>query len=55
MAGVIYANIDALEKSRIEGLQLVTHNEIAYYFLAAAVILLGLELLLRSTFWRQAT
>ncbi len=51
----IYANIDALEKSRIEGLQLVTHNEIAYYFLAAAVILLGLELLLRSTFWRQAT
>lgn len=51
----IYANIDELEKSRIEGLLLVTHNEIAYYFLAAAVILLGLEVVLRTTFWRQTT
>ncbi len=51
----IYANIDQLEKSRFEGLQFVTHNEIAYYFIAAALVLLSLELLLRTTIWRQAT
>ena len=50
----IYANIDELEKSRIEGLQIVTYNEVAYYFLAAALVLLAVEILLRTTLWRQA-
>jgi Ca-activated chloride channel family protein len=51
----IYENIDALEKSRVGRTQFAAYNEIAPYFLAAALLLLALELGLRSTLWRQAT
>jgi Ca-activated chloride channel family protein len=51
----IYAGIDQLEKSRIERTQFGLYREQAAYFLAAAVVLLAFELLLRNTLWRQAT
>jgi Ca-activated chloride channel family protein len=51
----IYAGIEQLEKSRIERTQFALYKEQAVYFLAAAVCLLAVELLLRNTLWRQAT
>jgi Ca-activated chloride channel family protein len=51
----IYENIDQLEKSRVGRTQFAAYNEIAPYFLAAALLLLALELGMRSTVWRQAT
>jgi Ca-activated chloride channel family protein len=51
----IYASIDRLEKSRIDRSQFGLYDEYAGYFLAAALGLLALELLLRNTLWRQAT
>jgi Ca-activated chloride channel family protein len=51
----IYQNIDRLEKSRVGRTQFAAYNELAVYFLAGAVLLLALELALRSTVWRQAT
>jgi Ca-activated chloride channel family protein len=51
----IYASIDQLEKSRVGRPQYGAYNELAVYFLAAALCLLALELTLRGTVWRQAT
>jgi Ca-activated chloride channel homolog len=51
----IYQSIDQLEKSRIDRTQYGVYKEQAVYFLAAAVVLLAFELLLRNTLWRQAT
>jgi len=51
----IYAGIDRLEKSRIDRSQFGVYDEYAVYFLAAALGLLALELLLRNTVWRHAT
>lgn len=51
----IYASIEELEKSRIDRAVFATYDEYAGYFLAAALCLLALELLLRNTLWRQAT
>lgn len=45
----IYAQIDKLEKSRVEATQFDNFNELAPAFLAAALMLLGVETLLRST------
>lgn len=50
----IYDNIDALEKSAIGRPQYTAYDEIAPYFLVAALALLVLELGLRATFWRQS-
>jgi Ca-activated chloride channel family protein len=50
----IYQNIDQLEKSRVGRSQFIEYNEAASYFLVAALALLALELVLRSTLWRQA-
>ena len=52
---LVIDNIDELEKSQVGRPQFVTYNEIAPYFLMAALALLALELALRSTVWRQAT
>ncbi len=51
----IYASIDRLETSRIGRPQFAAYDELAVYFLAAALSLLAMELGLRSTVWRQAT
>jgi Ca-activated chloride channel family protein len=51
----IYASIDQLEKSRIERSAFNVFDEYAKYFLATALGLLAIELLLRNTLWRQAT
>ncbi|HEY4684664.1 MAG TPA: VWA domain-containing protein [Dehalococcoidia bacterium] len=51
----IYASIDRLEKSRVGRPQFGAYDELAVYFLAAALLLLAGELGLRSTVWRQAT
>ncbi len=51
----IYANIEELETSRVGRPQFGAYDELAVYFLAAAIGLLALELGLRSTVWRQAT
>jgi Ca-activated chloride channel family protein len=51
----IYDSIDQLEKSRVGRPQYGQFNELAPYFIAIALVLLGLELGLRSTVWRQAT
>lgn len=50
----IYDNIDQLETSQIGRPQYLAYDEIAPYFLAAALLLLVLELTLRGTLWRQA-
>jgi Ca-activated chloride channel family protein len=50
----IYRNIDELETSATGRPRYVSYDEIAPYFLAAALMLLVLELTLRSTAWRQA-
>lgn len=51
----IYASIDQLEKSRIDRSQFEVFDEYAPYFLAVALGMLAVELVLRSTVWRQAT
>ena len=51
----IYDSIEQLEKSRVGRPQYGQFNELAPYFIALALLLLGLELGLRSTVWRQAT
>ena len=51
----IYGSIEKLEKSRIGRPQFGAYNELAVYFLVAALGLMALELGLRSTVWRQAT
>jgi Ca-activated chloride channel family protein len=51
----IYSSIEQLEKSRVGRPQYGAYNELAVYFIVAALALLGLELGLRSTVWRQAT
>jgi Ca-activated chloride channel family protein len=45
----IYAQIDKLEKSRVEATQFDNFNELAPMFLMAALVLLGVEMLLKST------
>jgi Ca-activated chloride channel family protein len=50
----IYASIDQLEKSRVGRPQFTAYNELASYFLVAALTLLALELGLRATVWRQS-
>ena len=51
----IYESIEELEKSRVGRPQFGAYEELAPYFLAAALLLLVLEVGLRSTVWRQAT
>jgi Ca-activated chloride channel family protein len=51
----IYDSIEELEKSRVGRPQFGAYEELAPYFLAAALLLLALEVGLRSTVWRQAT
>ena len=51
----VYDSIDQLETSRVGRVQFGAYNELAVYFLAAALLFLGLELALRATVWRQAT
>jgi Ca-activated chloride channel family protein len=51
----VYANIDALEKSRVGRPQFLAYNELGVYFLAAALGLLALEVALGATVWRRAT
>jgi Ca-activated chloride channel family protein len=51
----IYDNIEQLEKSRVGRPQFGEYNELAPYFLAAALVLLALEVGGRATVWRQAT
>lgn len=50
----IYDNIDSLETSQVGRPTFLTYDEIAPYFLVAALLLLMLELGLRTTVWRQA-
>jgi len=45
----IYRNIDVLEKSRVGRTQYAAYNELAVYFLFAALLLLALELGLKAT------
>ena len=51
----VYKGIDALEKSRVGRTQFGAYDEYAVYLIVAALAMLGLELALRSTLWRQAT
>lgn len=51
----IYASIDDLEKSHIGRPQFAAYDELAVYFLIAALVLLAGEVGLRATVWRQAT
>lgn len=51
----IYASIDELEKSRVGRPQFGAYNELAVYFLAAALVLLLAEVLLRATAWRRTS
>jgi Ca-activated chloride channel family protein len=51
----IYESIEQLEKSRVGRPQYGQYNELAPYFIVIALLLLGLELVLRATVWRQAT
>ena len=50
----VYENIDQLEKSRVGRLQFAAYDELAWYFLAAAIGFLALELLANATVWRRA-
>jgi Ca-activated chloride channel family protein len=50
----VYDSIDSLEKSRVGRPQFGAYNEIAPYFLVAALLLLALEVAGRSTLWRQS-
>lgn len=49
----VYENIDQLETSRVGRPQFAAYNELAVYFLVAALVLLALELGLRASVWRQ--
>jgi Ca-activated chloride channel family protein len=49
----VYADIDALEKSRIEGRTLTRFDDIAPYFLAAAAAAFALEIALRASVLRR--
>ena len=49
----IYSDIGALEKSEVETLQFVRHRELAAWFIAPALALLIIELLLSSTVFRR--
>lgn len=49
----VYADIDALEKSRIEGRTLTRFDDIAPYFLAAAAAAFALEIALRGSLFRR--
>lgn len=49
----IYERIDELEKSRFEARTFTRYDDIAPYFLAAAAVLLTVELALRSTAFRR--
>ena len=49
----IYTDIGALEKSEVETLRFVRHRELAAWFIAPALALLILELLLSSTVFRR--
>jgi len=51
----IYDSIEKLEKSRVGRPQYGEYNELAAYFILAALALLAIELGLRATVWRQAT
>jgi Ca-activated chloride channel family protein len=51
----VYKGIDQLEKSRVGRTQFGAYDEYAVYLIVAALAMLGLELALRSTLWRQAT
>jgi Ca-activated chloride channel family protein len=51
----IYESIEELEKSRIGRPQFGAYDEIAIYFLAAALLFLAFDLGLRTTALRQAT
>ncbi len=48
----IYQRIDALERSRLEGIRFTRYDEIAPYVLAAAAAALALELVLRHSLFR---
>ncbi len=50
----IYASIDELEKSRVGRPRFAAFNELAVYFLIAALALLAAETGLRTTVWRRA-
>jgi Ca-activated chloride channel family protein len=49
----IYDSIDRLETSRVGRPQFGSYNELAVYFLAAALLLLAVELGSQATFWRR--
>jgi len=51
----IYDSIEELEKSRVGRPQYGQYDELAPYFLVVALLLLALELGLRTTVWRQAS
>jgi Ca-activated chloride channel family protein len=50
----IYESIDSLEKSRVGRSQFGAYNELAGYFLVAALLVLATELALRVTVWRRS-
>lgn len=49
----IYDNIDALETSKFEGSALTRYSDVAPFVLAAAAVVLALEVLLRATWLRR--
>ena len=49
----IYADISALEKSEVETLEFIRHRELAGWFIAPALALLILELMLSNTIFRR--
>lgn len=51
----IYNSIDDLEKSRVGRAEYGAYNELAVYFLAAALCFLVLEVVLRAAVWRRAS
>lgn len=51
----VYEGIDRLEKSRVGRPQYAAFDELAGYFLVAALLLLALEMGMRVSVWRQAT
>jgi len=51
----IYDSIDRLEKSRVGRPQFAAYDELAVYFLMAALALITAEVGLRATVWRRAT
>jgi len=53
LAGV-YESIDQLEKSRVGRIQFAAYDELAWYFLGAALALLAIELALNAFVWRRS-